>query len=130
MIEYSKLKALYDSARNKNSGKPIGNNLRVVKTLSGYGIKHHRTVIIDVCLNVFGEAVYTLNNGGWYSITTKKHLNTYSPANVYQRNGEWYCNGGRKYENGMKFKANGELFTFTNEVSRPRLSGDLELSEI
>lgn len=131
MLTYFEMKRLHASARDKYRGKPYGNNLRIVKTQSGYALRHHNTNIIEARLDHTGQDFYILNNGGWYSITTKKHLNTYGPVRIYQSKGQWYYNdtiANVPYVNGLKFKPNGQFYYAP--ASRPQLTGDLELSEI
>jgi len=105
MMTYDRARELYNSARNKAKGKPIGNNLRLVKvcmvdkyyeqedvviTLPVYGIVYHDTVIVKIypCDAPFNE--YRIYNGGWFSITTKKNINKFIPYTVVQRKGEWF----------------------------------------
>ena len=80
---------LFQTAKNKTLGKPIGNNLRLIK-LDGdsYGIKLHNTVIV----RIMPDNRYRLNSGGWRTVTTKKRINEYLPENVYlfESKHEWY----------------------------------------
>ena len=51
----------------------------------------HNTVVV-----AFDTRKITLNNGGWYTPTTKKRMNQASDDfllgfKVYQKNYEWYC---------------------------------------
>lgn len=117
MLTYNQAKALFESARDKAKGKPIDNNTRIVKTTKGYGVKLHNTVIVDIDEN----NNYTINNGGWYSPTTKDRINKYSPIRVYQQKNVWYftnsdsfglynSNGSRLlYANGITFNSNGAI---------------------
>ena len=63
------------------------------------GIKLHNTYIVMMYPN--GD--YELNHGGYKTKTTKKRMNQYSPANVCQRNYEWYVNN-KPFVNGMKVR--------------------------
>lgn len=86
------------AGRNENYRK-ISNNTWYVKTIDAfdqlvYGIQYHRTVICGIR----EDGSYFINNGGWFSATTKKRINEFlrrvgSDANIYQRSYQWYCNG-------------------------------------
>lgn len=112
MITYQELEAKFNKARDKNRGARLGNNLRVVKTTIGYGIQHHMTVIIDVRMTERGNTVYKIDNGHWYSITTKKHINNYSPLKVFQSRSVWYVANlslNSKYFNGIEVNQLGQV---------------------
>lgn len=52
----------------------------------------------DVCIVYRGTAVVTykrsgdvvLRSGGYRTVTTKRRMNAFSSAHVYQRNGQWF----------------------------------------
>jgi hypothetical protein len=79
MLTYNEAKKLFDSARNKDAGKPLENNTRLMKRGDSYAIRLHRT---DIVL-IHADGSYTLNTGGWNTRTTKDRLNSYSPVKVY-----------------------------------------------
>jgi hypothetical protein len=73
---------LYMSARDKNVGKPVANNTRIVKVDENtLGVKLHNTVVVQI----HNDGTYTLNNGGYLTKTTKDRINEYSPARLYQK---------------------------------------------
>lgn len=82
-----------------NDYRKIGNNTWFVKTDNAfgdtiYGIQYHRTVIAGIRQ----DGSYFINNGGWFSATTKKRLNQFLSrvgwnASISQRNYQWYFNG-------------------------------------
>lgn len=86
MMTFNKAETLYKSARNKVKGKPIGNNLRIVQYGLSYAIQYHETLI----LIIRSDGEYQYNNGGWYTVSTKKHLNTYGPLRIFQKNHAWF----------------------------------------
>lgn len=48
-----------------------------------------------------------LNNGGYYTSTTKERINRYSPFKVYQRDYEWYVSVNDEtleFKNGMELE--------------------------
>jgi hypothetical protein len=49
-------------------------------------IRLHSTDVVKIHPN----GLYTLNSGGWQTVTTKDRINQYSPRRVYQRNFEWF----------------------------------------
>lgn len=38
-----------------------------------------------------------LRCGGWYTMTTKQNISTFSPFSIYQEKGEWFVNTNRDY---------------------------------
>lgn len=101
-MTWNQANTLFQSARDKIKGKPLGNNTRLVSIPIGnkYGIKLHNTIIL-----VIGQdGSYTYNNGGWKTVTTKKRMNQYGPMTIYQRNHIWFvqfANTVIAYNNGM-----------------------------
>jgi hypothetical protein len=86
MITYQKCKDLFETARNKENGKPIANNTRLLKEGDDFIIRLHRTDIV----RINPENVYTVNTGGWQTVTTKERLNRYLPIDIYQEKHVWY----------------------------------------
>jgi site-specific DNA-adenine methylase len=72
--------------RNKDSRK-IGNNTYAeILHDDTVAIKLHNTYVVKINSN----GTYTLNSGGWQTVTTKDRINQYSPVRVYQRDFTWY----------------------------------------
>lgn len=78
------------------------------------GVRLHGTYVVKL----HSDGTYTLNSGGWQTVTTKDRINGYSPAAVYQSKHVWYvvnhANGGFSHErtavpfrDGMRVDANG-----------------------
>lgn len=70
----------------------------------------HRTDIVVI----EPDGTYTLNSGGWRTITTKDRINTFSPVNIFQRKGEWFIglgpfNEGIPFKDGMRVDAKGAI---------------------
>lgn len=84
-MNYQIAKELFDSAKNKEAGKPIANNTRVVKSGDDYAIRLHSTNVVTFKP---GGAI-VLDTGGWKTVTTKERFNSYSPARVYSDRGIW-----------------------------------------
>lgn len=72
--------------RNANRRK-VGNNTYAEILYDGsVAIRLHNTDVVKIHPN----GLYTLNSGGWQTVTTKDRINQYSPRRVYQRNFEWF----------------------------------------
>jgi len=103
MLTYNEAKELYESAKDKEKGKPIANNTRLYKNGHNYHICLHRTDIIIIKPNDY----YELHTGGWRTPTTKERINRFSPINVYQHRGTWLYNDDCVFEEGMVVNSNG-----------------------
>lgn len=77
-------------ASGRNGSKKIANNTYLYRIdADSIGVRLHATdVVIIHCDNT-----YTLNSGGWKTITTKDRINTYNPYRVSQKNFIWYVDG-------------------------------------
>lgn len=74
-----------------------------------FGIQYHNTVIAGI----FDDGSYSLNNGGFFSVTTKKRLNSFlreigSDSYIYQRNFTWYLDND-VFLGSAKFDVNHSL---------------------
>ena len=80
--------------RNKTSRK-IGNNTYAeILNDNTVAIKLHSTYVVKIR----NDGTYTLNSGGWQTVTTKDRINQYSPVRVYQRKFEWFVKiNGKEY---------------------------------
>jgi hypothetical protein len=80
--------------RNADRRK-VGNNTYAEILHDGtVAIKLHNTYVIKINPN----GTYTLNSGGWQTVTTKDRINQYSPRRVYQRKYEWFVDiNGKEY---------------------------------
>jgi len=91
-MNWNEAEELMMTARDRNKGKPIGNNTRLYFTETTFGedyytIRLHGNRIIDIY-----EDRILPSNGGWQTVTTKARLNEYIPRGfrVFQKNWEWY----------------------------------------
>lgn len=83
--------------------KRLGANLSLNRLDNDtFGIRYHQTTIVYI----YRSGIYQLNTGQWMNKSTKKHLNTYSPANVYQEGDTWYI-GDFVYRDGVRVDGNG-----------------------
>lgn len=76
-----------------------------------YAVRYHNT---DVVL-IHRDGTYTLNSGGYETVTTKARIVEYSGANLYQKNYVWYVSGVR-FKDGMKIDSQGRLLTAAGDV--------------
>jgi hypothetical protein len=64
------------------------------------------------------DGTFTLNSGGWHTVTTKERINRYAPCRVYQQAFEWFVVGRDAalnwdwdhpypFEDGMRVDAHG-----------------------
>jgi hypothetical protein len=86
--------------RNADRRK-VGNNTYAEILYDGtVAIKLHNTYVVKINPN----GTYTLNSGGWQTVTTKDRINQYSPRYVFQKNYEWFVKIDDKvfpFEDGM-----------------------------
>jgi hypothetical protein len=75
------------SARNKGNGKPLANNTRLFANEDGsYRIRLHNTDIITIN----SDGTYTLNSGGYQTVTTMERLRRFTPVRLMSISGDWY----------------------------------------
>ena len=78
-------------AKNRDAGKPVHNNTRVLEVgrnlldKAVIGLKLHDTIII----RYYPDGEIKLNTGGWKTLTTKDRINTYTPFTVRSENSIW-----------------------------------------
>lgn len=88
----SECRALIQSARNRAAGKPLQNNTRLFERWAGsdspnaYAVRLHNTDVVTVN----PDHTWTLNSGGWRTMTTRDRIESYSPVRIIQDRGEWY----------------------------------------
>jgi hypothetical protein len=128
-VNYQKALEIFESAKNKASGKPIANNTRIVKRDNALAIRLHET---DV-LTIHPDNSVTYNTGGWKTVTTKERLNSYGPARIYSNRGTWLLSvAGKEYvfADGLTISADGnvsgagELSDKANEAKLRKAAGN------
>ena len=80
----------YQSALDYLNGKferPAGHNTRIKRSITGIAIKYHATEILEYK----SDGSIVLNNGGWFTSTTKLRYNHFLPNefSVWQERGLW-----------------------------------------
>ena len=93
----------------KNGQKKIGCNTLLWRVSEDtFAVRYHWTEIVKI----HRDGRWTVNNGGYITPTTKKRINQYSPARVFQKDYSWYFQIGDKaipYQNYAIFNADGQL---------------------
>jgi hypothetical protein len=91
-MTHSEAVSIVRGKRNANRRK-IGNNTYAEILPDGsVGIMLHSTYVVKI----HADGTYTLNSGGWQTLTTKDRINQYSPRRVYQRNFHWFIDINNK----------------------------------
>lgn len=98
-------------ARGRNGMKKLGNNTYLEEIVPGtFGVRLHGTYVV----RIHRDGTYTLNSGGWRTVTTKQRINEYSPAKLFQEKHVWYVSAdGRdvEFHDGFRVDANGQPIT-------------------
>lgn len=90
-------------ASGRNGSRVIGNNTRLHRIdAETIAVKLHNT---DIVL-IHSSGRYTLDAGGWHTVTTKARMNEFSPAKIGQTKGIWYVSGFL-YRDGMQVDVEG-----------------------
>ena len=87
MITYNEARTMMSSAIDRGNGKrkKLGNNTYLHERGNDYAIRLHYTDIITI----HQDGTFSLNTGGWETVTTKARLNGYGPSAVYSVDGTW-----------------------------------------
>jgi hypothetical protein len=127
MLTFTEAEELLKTARSPKAGKPIANNTRLFRRgPDRFAVQLHNTDIVTIertfeidgkKVRLRGDDVYTLNTGGWRTVTTKERINRYVPGTVYSVRGVWrydwrHHDGGHSactFEDGMKVTVNGPV---------------------
>lgn len=82
--------------RDKTSRKCDNNTYARIDN-NNIAIKLHNTDIVTIDK----KDNFTLNSGGWLTVTTKERLNKYTPAGISQKAGIWYLSDGSLFYDGV-----------------------------
>jgi hypothetical protein len=87
-VDFQTASAKLIDKRGKNRPtKKLGNNTYLVRIDSEtIGVKLHNTIVVTI----HQDGTYTLDSGGWQTVTTKQRINEYCPVRVNQRKHQWY----------------------------------------
>lgn len=85
-MDFETAQRTLSTARNQENGKPLENNTRLFRRGDDFAIRLHSTDVVTI----HRDGTYTLNSGGWQTVTTKARINAYSPACVGSVRGVWH----------------------------------------
>jgi len=132
-MNFTEAKKLFDTARNKETGKPIANNTRIIKVDDKtYAVRLHETNVVTFHKN----GKITLDSGGWRTQTTKERINdAINEYNQYliQDKGMWYLATGWNdphrtlYQDGITI--NTKTKKITNAPSLPEMAQREEIKK-
>jgi hypothetical protein len=102
-------------ARGRDGRKKLTHNTYLHETQDGVAVQLHNTDIVKI----HKDNTYTLNSGGWFTVTTKARINEFSPARLGQDKGIWYLYVGQgqgqgwskeriPFHDGMKINGDGK----------------------
>ena len=109
-MRYNEARELLDTARNREAGKPIGNNTRLYQRGDSFAICLHETDVVTI----HPDDSATLDTGGWYTVTTKDRINCFGPVQVWSDSGIWYAGDSTNpvpFRDGMRVSASGEVLS-------------------
>jgi len=95
-MTHSEAVSMVHGKRNAKRRKVGNNTYAEILHDNSVGIMLHSTYVVKI----HPDNTYTLQTGGWQTVTTKDRINQYSPVRVYQRKYEWFV------------KINGKEFPF------------------
>jgi hypothetical protein len=87
-------------------------------------VRLHATDIVLIHRN----GTFTLNSGGWRTVTTKARMNDHSPARISQTKGVWYI-GGVEFTENIVVDATGKVVSGGNvkgEAKRQKMVGKIK----
>lgn len=85
-FETASAKLIDKRGRNRPTKKLKNNTYLVRLDSETIGVQLHNTIVVTI----HGDGTYTLNSGGWQTVTTKDRINEYSPVRISQRKYQWY----------------------------------------
>ena len=102
-MTYNEARDILDSKHGNKDSKRLANNTYLIRKDGYFAIRLHETDIIELYPDYF-----VLNNGDWFTMTTKERINRFSNVYVSQSNSIWFI-GQYLYQNGTKVKYNGVI---------------------
>lgn len=85
--------------KNRES-KKVGNNTYLVRiSPDTIGVRLHNTVVVSI----HSDGTYTLNSGGWRTVTTKARMNEFCPVRVSQKKYDWFV-GDEPFYDGIRVR--------------------------
>lgn len=99
-------KAAAEKLGNRDQKKLENNTYLVRVDDKTFGVKLHNTIVVYI----FASGRYSLDTGGWRTVTTKDRINRYSPARVHQNNNIWYI-GDKIFQDGVVVSGTGKVLS-------------------
>jgi hypothetical protein len=88
MLSYHEAQTMMARAQDRGYGarRKLQNNTYLHARSNGdYAVRLHSTDVVTI----HADGTYSLNTGGWETVTTKDRINNYGPARVYSHRGTW-----------------------------------------
>lgn len=93
-MNYAEAVKMVRGKTNRDTRKVGNNTYAEILPDGSVGIMLHSTYVVKI----HPDDTYTLQSGGWQTLTTKDRINKYSPVRVYQRKYEWFVKlNGKEY---------------------------------
>ena len=92
---YAQAVDVFATAKNKDNGKPLANNTRLIQCetvdhdgqqMDVLAVRLHKTNVVTY----YPDGRIKFDTGGWRTVTTKDRINRFSPINVWQQQHIWY----------------------------------------
>jgi len=104
-MQYSKAKMTLNGKAKKRLGHETYLETRSDGSIA---VRYHNTDVVTIN----PDGTYELRAGVWFTPTTKKRINQYSPARVYQQNFDWYIwtpQGPVEFKNNIRVDESGNV---------------------
>lgn len=93
MLTYSEAKEKLENSRTGR--RKLKNNTYLEwRGVAAIAVRLHKTDVVTL----HEDGSYTLNSGGWRTVTTKDRINTYAPVSLFSDKGEWYVRAKRDWD--------------------------------
>lgn len=84
-MTYEEAARLFATCRDHYAGKPLQNNTRLFKRGDDFAVRLHGTDVVTI----HPDGTYTIRTGGWWTMTTKQRIASYSPIRIFSVRGDW-----------------------------------------
>jgi hypothetical protein len=103
-MSYENTSAIMQDAPVHTARKRIANNtVRYVNAAGDTVWRLHHTDVVTHRV----DGTWTLDSGGWKTVTTKERMSRYAPCRIDSRRGVWYI-GNVPYVDGMRLDSDGK----------------------
>lgn len=105
MLTFTKAEEFLSKGRKKSERKLSNNTVLHRTDADTLSVRLHATDVVLIHRN----GNYTLNSGGWRTVTTKDRINEYSPVRVYQQKSVWYVTSETQFTDSMVVNTAGKI---------------------